>query len=346
MQVRDFHSKFILADPPLPNSCWVYYPFLLVGTDQNIQKLPFRKGPSAFRTLEIEETFQIDLLFAINEAIVSKPSVRFLESKTSSPVVQKHSIRHDDDIADFAQVISSAMRSKKISYVLTSPTAAELKKLQVILTCALWSYFRYSEKEYFRPPTEVLEWVSSAMTNFCSSVGGGADPTPTEYRILARYRRPMKILMIGAESSKYLFSSEIEMELLDLPKFSSIFTSTRRGVDTLLFEKMSAPGKHSVRQHKIFQLAPPSKNAAATRVLGGKPQTDFSSRPADTYEKWVEMAIGMSWDQIFIFDPDLECSAVNAMIASEFWTRGQGTPRIWVHTQKRKIEFDGDFEKV
>ena len=320
-----FKSTFVSADPPLPHCCWVFYPFLLLGTDENIQRLPFRDDPG-FRTREIEEILKIDHFLVVNEAVKTPSSKRFLEKKPSGPNFTAHTVRHDDQISDLAEVLVGLLRAKKTVYVLSS--LVEIKKVGVFLACGLWSYLRFSESK--QTQAEIFTRVESAMHNFLGPlVDANADFGLSESRIFSRYRRPFRVLMIGAESAKYLFSSEIEMELLDLPKYSSVFTSQRRGVDTLIFEKLSSPGKHSTKNLKCFQL-----------VFAGGGGTDV-----ELADRWVTSVLGMTWDEIYIFESDLASSSsnVNATIAAEVSLL---KIPVWVHNQKRKVAFDGDFEKV
>ena len=267
--------------------------------------------------------------FVVDTFVVPGPKRKSIAKKLEGRNVNFFPVAYADQISDFVEFIVGCLRRKEIVYVVETTVESGEEENQnsggqnaeELMACVLWSYFRFLPGKRFSPKSEAIMWSFSVSRR-------GAPEKSRPAKIFDSYRRPEKVLMIGAETYKYTFASEIDMELLDLPKFSTIFTTSRAGVDTLLFEKLQdvmAPSRS--RDLKGFVLAsvvdPLQSKGVATALTNA--------------------LSNLAWDAVFIFDSDLECSDLGITVAELAFSKN--IP-VWVHDRKRRISFQGDFRDV
>ena len=314
------NSNLFEPEAPTPTSHWVVYPFLISGSTHGAKDLPFSESGSNPRVKRRPATGESHRPFVVDTFVVPGPNRKSVAKKLEGRNVNFFPVAYADQIADFVEFIVGCLRRKEIVYVVETADAERNtgQNAEELMACVLWSYFRFLPGKRFSPKSEAITWSFSV-----SRRGPGE---PKKCRLFESYRRPEKVLMIGAETYKYTFASEIDMELLDLPKFSTIFTTSRAGVDTLLFEK-------------LHDVAAPSRS----RDLKGFILASTPGDPSGVATALTNALSNLAWDAVFIFDSDLECSDLGITVAELAFSKN--IP-VWVHDRKRRISFQGDFRDV
>lgn len=332
------NSNLFEPEAPTPTSHWVVYPFLISGSVGNIKDLPFQESGAnprvKRRPVGVSEASHRP--FVVDTFVVPGPKRRSIAKKLEGRNVNFFPVAYADQVSDFVEFIVGCLRRKEIVYVVEADDEGDAERntgqnAEELMACVLWSYFRFLPGKRFSPKSEAVMWSFSVSRRGpgepkkCRLFEHSSESFPRG-KVFDSYRRPEKVLMIGAETYKYTFASEIDMELLDLPKFSTIFTTSRAGVDTLLFEKLqdsAAPSRSRDLKGFILASTPGDPSGVATALTNA--------------------LSNLAWDAVFIFDSDLECSDLGITVAELAFSKN--IP-VWVHDRKRRISFQGDFRDV